>query len=223
MCFGPVSSFTASGILLSLWTVVLKNVRNRKELLFASFPILFAIQQCIEGALWLALRHKKPQALVHELAFSFLIFAYVLWPTLCPASVYAIEYDQRQREKLRFVILLGLSVSSYLLFFLIKNPVDVYIVNGCIRYNTYVPAALWFTGIYVTAVVAPYFLSTQRAILFFGIPNLVFFVVARLFYSKAFVSVWCFFAAILSLTLYFFLKNIHHERMLPLLAKARPH
>ena len=32
------------------------------------------------------------------------------------------------------------------------------------------------------------------------------------FHRLAFISVWCFFAAVLSLTLYVFLRKLHHER-----------
>lgn len=72
-----------------------------------------------------------------------------------------------------------------------------------------------FAGVYVIVTILPYFLSSHRSILIFGIPNLIFCAIAYFFYRMAFISVWCFFAAILSLTLYFFLRRLHHEPLLP--------
>ena len=110
MCFGPVASFSASAVLASFGVLILRNVRSPKELLFAAFPALFALQQLVEGALWLVLANDaKPEAAVRVLSFGFLLFAYGLWPVLCPASVYAIEYDESRKKVLRFMILAGLT------------------------------------------------------------------------------------------------------------------
>jgi len=45
---------------------------------------------------------------------------------------------------------------------------------------------------------------------------IIFGTAAYFFYRIAFISVWYFSAAILSLTLYFFLRKLHHEPLLPL-------
>jgi hypothetical protein len=166
MCFGPVASFTASGVLLFLGTAVLRNIRSRKEFLFAAFPILFGLQQAIEGLLWTMLqRAKPPPQLLHGLAFAF---------------------------------------------------IHAYVSNCSIRYETFLAGAQWFTGVYFAVTVLPYFISSQRAILIFGVPNLILGIIAFVFYRYVFISVWCFFAAVLSLSLYVFLRKLHHEPVLPL-------
>lgn len=217
MCFGPVASFTASGILVSIGTVVIRNIRSKKEIWFAAFPMLFALQQFIEGMLWLVLRNGKSETLQHGLTFAYLVFAYSLWPVLCPVSVYAIEYNPKRRKVLRLLILLGLASSIYLLLSIILNPIYSFALNCQIRYETYVGRAYLFTGVYVAATILPYFLSSHRAILIFGAPNFIFCIIAYVFYHTHFTSVWCFFAAGLSLTLYVFLRNLHHEPLLPIL------
>jgi len=219
MCFGPVASFTASGFLFSIGAAVFKNIRSKKELLFAAFPILFAIQQLIEGFLWLALKNGKQEALTHGLAFAYLIFAYSVWPVLCPASVYMIEYDKKRKEILRAFMVLGVLVSACLFFSIFTKSIDASIVNCSIQYKTFVTGADWLGGFYVLATIAPYFISSQRAILIFGIPNLIFCAITYFVYTHAYTSTWCFFAAILSASLYFFLKRLHHEPLLPILEK----
>lgn len=216
MCFGPVASFAASGVLASLGTVVIRNVRAKKEIWFAAFPMLFALQQFIEGLLWLAIQNGKPEALQRGLAFAYLLFAYSLWPVLCPISVYAIEYDQKRRKFLWLLILLGIVTSAYLLLSITLSPIHAYALSCQIRYETYVGRVYLFTGVYMAATILPYFFSSHRAILIFGAPNLVFCIIAYYFHNTFFTSVWCFFAAILSLTLYFFLRKLHHQPLIPI-------
>jgi hypothetical protein len=214
MCFGPVASFTASAFLASMGALVLKNIRCRKELWFAAFPLLFALQQLLEGFLWLAFRNNASDGLKSRLSLSYLFFAYGLWPILCPVSVYAIEYDKGRKKILRVFIFLGVLASGYLLHSIFTNPVYAWVAGCSLRYETFVEGPFWFTGIYVAAVLAPYFLSTQKPILLFGAPNAVFLVVTLLAFRFTFISVWCFFAALISANLYIALKKLHHEPLL---------
>ena len=215
MCFGPTASFTASAVLASIGSVILKNIRAKKEFWFAAFPMLFAIHQFIEGLLWLGIKSGKTEEALHGLTLGYLTIAYGVWPAFCPASAYAIEYDPKRKRILRLFMFLGAVTSSYLLFFIFTNPVYTTAVNCSIHYKTFVADAHAFTVLYVLVTVLPYFVSSHRSILIFGIPNLIFFIIACFFYRIAFISVWCFFAAILSLTLYFFLRKLHHQPILP--------
>ncbi len=216
ICFGPVASFTASSVLAAIGTAILKNIRSQKELLFAAFPMLFALQQFFEGIIWLVIKNGPNETLLRWLTFGYLTFAYSLWPILCPLSVYNIEYDQKRRKILRRLILLGVIASCYLLFFVIKNPAHTIALPCSIHYETFVVGAPLFTGIYILVTIFPYFISSHRSILIFGIPNLIFCLVAYFFYRAAFISVWCFFAAVLSITLYVFLRKLHHQPILPI-------
>lgn len=56
MCFSAAASFIAGVSLTTIGVVTLKKARNRAEIPFASIPLLFGIQQLIEGTLWLAFR-----------------------------------------------------------------------------------------------------------------------------------------------------------------------
>lgn len=197
--------------------MILRNVRSRRELLFAAFPALFALQQFIEGLLWLLLKSNKPHpTLAYGLTLAYLTFAYSFWPILCPISVYAIEYNPKgmRKQAFRLLITLGCLTGGYLLFFILKNPIHASVLNCSIRYDTHLSGPQWFTGIYLLATILPYFLSSHRSILIFGIPNLFLCGVAYVFYNSAFISVWCFFAAIVSMSLYAFLRRLHHQPML---------
>jgi len=51
MCFSATASFSAGAILLGLGTLTLKSARRPRELVLAAIPLLFAIQQLIEGVI----------------------------------------------------------------------------------------------------------------------------------------------------------------------------
>lgn len=213
MCFGPVASFTVGTVLASIGTAVLRQVRAKKEFLLAAFPMIFAVQQFIEGLLWLFLRNQKSPAVLQALTFIYLVFAFSFWPVLAPASVYALEENPKKRKLLGLLLLLGTATSAALLFFIITRPIRAIALSCSLHYQVFVPATYWFIGAYALTATLPYFLSSHRGLRLFGIPNLIFFAVTFLFYRMAFVSLWCFFAAILSFTLYFFLKNLRRDQL----------
>ena len=56
MCFSASASFSAAALLLGIGALTLRSAlatRQPRALLFAAIPILFAIQQLIEGVIWL--------------------------------------------------------------------------------------------------------------------------------------------------------------------------
>ena len=55
MCFSATANFVGSTALGAVGVVTLTKVKHRRELLFASLPLLFAIHQFIEGFVWLGL------------------------------------------------------------------------------------------------------------------------------------------------------------------------
>ena len=54
MCFSAAASLAAGGTLSVVGGLTLAKVKNKSELPFASIPLLFGIQQAIEGAVWLS-------------------------------------------------------------------------------------------------------------------------------------------------------------------------
>ena len=86
MCFSATASFSAGALLLGIGTLTLKSARRRRELPFAAIPMLFAIQQLIEGVIWLTFGYEAPllnSVMTHVYSF----FSHVLWPAYMPVAV----------------------------------------------------------------------------------------------------------------------------------------
>ncbi len=70
MCFSATVSFSAGALLLGIGTLTLRSAlaaRQRRELPFATIPLLFATQQLIEGMIWLTVSAEAPLLSTHRI------------------------------------------------------------------------------------------------------------------------------------------------------------
>ena len=119
MCFSAPASFTAAAVLLGLGTVTMRRARSRRELPYAAIPLLFGVQQLLEGMLWLTFPDRAPLlnvALTHLYSF----FSHVLWPIYVPLAALALESVRWRRRVLVAIAVAGALVGLYLLAMLVK-------------------------------------------------------------------------------------------------------
>jgi len=209
MCFSATASFIVGGSLAGLGVLTLRRARLRSELPFAAIPLLFGVQQLIEGAIWLSLQYDAA-AVRTVTTYMFSIFSHVLWPVYVPLAVTLMEHHAWRRKALWTFTLIGLVAGIHLMVLIATQSLTV--VAG--EHIIYVSAAHYewpMMQIYVTATcLAPLF-SSYRLVRLFGAAALVLFFIAYGFYTAAFFSVWCFFAAILSAIIYIFFRGAHRE------------
>ena len=188
-------------VLLGLGTLTLKSVRHPREWLFAAIPLLFAVQQLSEGMIWLTFRYEAPQlntVMTHVYSF----FSHVLWPAYVPLAVLLIEAPGRRRRVLLAFVATGIAVGAYLLYVLVAFPVVSRPIGQHIEYvSPHFFAAVVMTLYLLSTTVSP-ILSTHRMVRVFGVLALLSFGAAYFFYATWFISVWCFFAALLSAVVY---------------------
>src|SRR5271156_3414209 len=105
MCFSSVANFVGSTALGAVGVVTLSKVKHRREVLFASLPILFAVHQFIEGFVWLGLDGILSKQVAHDMGAAFMLYAQGLLPFLLPLSVFLFEPTRKaRRSMLPFVI-----------------------------------------------------------------------------------------------------------------------
>jgi len=201
MCFSAAASFTAGAVLLGIGTLTLRSVSHRREIAFAAIPILFAIQQLIEGVIWLTFQHEAPHLnTVMTHAYSF--FSHVWWPVYVPIAVLLIEPLRSRRLALRAFVAGGVGVGAYLLYMLIAFPTVSRITGQHIEYaSPHFFAAAVMTLYLLSTAVNP-IVSSHRMVKVFGLMALLAFGAAYYFYAVWFISVWCLFAALLSAVIY---------------------
>ena len=199
MCFSAEASFSAATFLSVVGVASLRRAANYK-LLLAAIPLLFAIQQLSEGVLWVYLGRNWP----HDIFFSsaqhiFLIFAFLIWPIWIPLSLARAERTIWRRRVLFGITACGALLAMINAMYAMETSISVAIVGHSLQYEGRVPSQAL---IYPLIVLAPCFVSSLRYISLFGVLVAIGYAVASYFYTSAFVSVWCFFAALVSLLVY---------------------
>ena len=217
MCFSATASFSVGALLLGVGALTLKSARRPREWLFAAIPLLFAFQQLSEGVIWLTFRYEAPQlnaVMTHVYSF----FSHVLWPAYVPLAVLLIEPPGRRRRFLLVFVATGVAVSAYLLYVLVFFPVASKPTGQHIEYlSPHFFAAVVMTLYLLSTTVSP-ILSSHRMITAFGVMALLSFGAVYYFYAAWFISVWCFFAALLSgiIYLHFLSRGPRHHAAVPI-------
>jgi hypothetical protein len=198
MCFSAHASFTAGAILLGVGVAALRKTTKPSQRPFAAIPVVFSVQQFLEGLLWVSLGDEAFAAFYTPSMYLYLFIAMSLWPLWVPLSVWVLEEAPGQKKKLMVPIVLGAMASAFylicLLFFGASAQVDCYHVQYALGY----PYSKYVELLYVMATAAPFFLSSWKRMPVFGFSLLASLAVTLIFYKQFSLSVWCFFAAVLS-------------------------
>jgi hypothetical protein len=216
MCFSATASFTAAAVLMPAGAFCLKASHevDRRYWAFAMLPFLFGLQQALEGGLWLALEHGDATA-AHGLALGFLLFSHGFWLVWVGFSAYLVETVPWRRRLFRAIAVFGLLFGALMYVPLLIHPdwMQAVIVRHSIQYELrfvtegFVPDRL-LAVVYGGVILLPLLLASDRYHKILGVMVLVSGLVTLALYDWAFMSVWCYFAAILSL--YIFVVIAHH-------------
>ncbi|MBP1689141.1 MAG: hypothetical protein H6Q33_5284 [Deltaproteobacteria bacterium] len=220
MCFSASASFAASAVLVPTGLYCMSAARRSapRYLALATYPLFFGIQQALEGVIWLKLA-SGDRALLSAYALGYTFFAYFLWPALVPTTANLIGVRQSMRRIVRLCAVLGVlfGASLYLPLWWQDGWLTVSVHEGSIVYVTQliydgvIPRA-GIRFVYALLIVLPLLMVRERLIQIFGLVTLVSVVIARIFFDAAFVSVWCFFAALLSLFIVAIIHRIRRQR-----------
>jgi hypothetical protein len=198
LCFSATANFVGSGVLGALGVVTLTKVKHRRELLFASLPLLFAVHQFIEGFVWLGLDGILSPAVAQKMGAAYMLYAQGLLPFLLPLSVLLFEADMKSRRRMIPFLVIGGATALYILWALTAYPLQIYVRENSIVYINQATNNLAVAILYVIATCGSLFFSKVRAMVIFGIANLAILLVVSAVKHYAFTSLWCVYAAIAS-------------------------
>jgi hypothetical protein len=213
MCFSAEASFTGSAVISAIGVAGLTKIKKRAEILFAAIPLLFGIQQCAEGVLWVTLESGGHERLESTATYIFLITALVIWPTMIPLSIRLMEKVKRRKKVLAYLLVLGGALSLFYAVCLIVYNVSAQIQSFHIRYVDEFPGTLVKIAFacYLVTTIAPIFISSVKRMWLFGTMIAVSCLITDIFFSQYLTSVWCFFAAIISIAIYWILRGTRNE------------
>ncbi|MFO0966476.1 MAG: DUF6629 family protein [Gemmataceae bacterium] len=212
MCFSATASFAVSAALAPagaycLWRAARVNLRL---IPFAALPLFFGAQQLCEGLVWHGLDHGDAE-LTRDASLAYLFFAVPFWPFWVPFSLFWAETRSRVRA---FLLLMTSVALAYLWLYaqIVAAPAQwltTEVLGHSIHYEfgslpafAVIPQAAWRI-VYLVLICIPFLATRPGGVSARAAAVLVAaaFVVAYLFFWATFISVWCFFAAALSILL----------------------
>jgi hypothetical protein len=214
MCFSASASLTASAFLIPTGIYCIRMALNRgtaedslherEYLSIACMPLFFGIQQAFEGLLWLGLdAHNSTEILFYALGFLF--FSHFFWLAWIPFSAFTLEPNFAKKNILFWLTAIGTVYGVFLYFPLLLNPdrLDISVNHSSINYQIRLILGDFLHGqivvlIYVVLILFPLFFSSLRSINRLGGLLAVSAFLTYFSFSYAFISVWCFFAALIS-------------------------
>jgi len=208
MCFCATGSFAASGVLAAVGLVTL-SVARPDELVVAATPLIFALQQLIEGFQWMV-PHPGWWSMV--LGYGFLIFAFPFWPAFVSFAVFSYERNPRRKRILRWLAAIGAFISVALIWILYTQPLTITMHPNGVEYSIHSPLQLFGVMLYLLAVCGSLLVSSHRSIQWLGVASVASALGSWIVFQQTFFSTWCFFAAILSVFVFFIVKRKRPER-----------
>ncbi|MBA3751901.1 hypothetical protein H0X06_03865 [Candidatus Dependentiae bacterium] len=215
MCFSAQASFLAAGLLTVIAIASYAKATRPSYLLLAVIPLFFALQQYAEGILWLSIPQGGPPWLLTGATYLFLTIAGFGWPFILSFTAFALEKDPERKRVLAVFVgtaVLWALVGGYHLF---AYGITTAITESHILYTLNSPFlhAPWLGWYYCAAILLPFFIASRRSLNLLGIAITLSCAVAYIFWYNHFLSVWCFFAALISAASYFVLLSLKKEEI----------
>ena len=218
MCFSSTASFSASAILAVIGVASIKKVHEPRQFIFAAIPLLFSFQQLTEGLLWLALTNPVYAGYEKTTTCIFLVFAQIIWPLYVPLAIYLIEEQPKRKKILLLLTYIGFIVFLIRIYWLSHYAAHSWVIEHHISYSVEHSNIITYYGaiFYFIATVIPSFVSSIKNMLYIGATVLSSFIFSQLFFSESVTSVWCFFAALISVSIYLIMRNLNISSKKPL-------
>lgn len=206
MCFSATASFAASALLIPSGIYCIKTAlaKDTDYLPLAFTPLAFGIQQALEGVVWLGINSNN----FHDVdigSLGFLFFSHWFWLFWMPFLVWASDRNQKIKHVCAIFVLIGFVYGAllYLPLLVNFNWLEIDASSGSIAYRTKLifdfPMYREFASIiYALIVAVPLLIASNCNINTFGALILVSMLFSEIVFYYAFISVWCFFAALLS-------------------------
>jgi hypothetical protein len=200
MCFSATASFGASVMLASIGILSIYKAKTSSLKVLAIIPFVFSLQQFSEGWVWLSLTKQGFDVWKIPGMYLFLFFAEVAWPICISYAMMRIETKANRKMILRFIFFVSILLSAVLAYSLYVYTSDVRVMGNHVMYTIDTPDSFKSITnmIYILTAVIPPFISTMSKAKWIGVVLIVSYIIAKVFYEYYIISIWCYFATIIS-------------------------
>ncbi len=150
------------------WRGNAQNGGDQSRIAFATIPLLFGMQQLIEGVIWLTFSHDAP-LLRQVMAYLYSGFSHVLWPMYVPFAAGLLEAVRWRKKAIFAFEAAGVAVGLYLLYFIVTSPVVVEVIGSHIVYLSPHFYVIPMMMLYLAVTCFSCFLSSHGFVRLFGV------------------------------------------------------
>lgn len=212
MCFSASVSFVSSGLLAVTGAVgtVFSLRGNKRFLALNMMSFFYVIQQFSEGMIWV----RSPVLTPNIWGMVFLFFAFFVYPWYQSFACFWITRDEKRKNIIRWLGYAALIFGVLLYLSVLMTPdlgVDqcrLHIFYDVLVFGQYpiesTFAAYLILSLYLLFTVAPFFISDARYTSIIGWVVFISAVFSWIVYTHYFISVWCFYSAIISLCIAYY-------------------
>lgn len=206
MCFSAEASYTAAAVLLPAGVFAIRKAgqMNRNLIPLATLPVLFGFQQLFEGLVWTG-NTLSSDAMVERYSLAYMFFSWLAWPVWVPFSTYFLEPCRRRHIYLLFAILGGMiGAMQYFPYFAHEGWLITKFLPNAISYQgtvlfDFIMRREYTYAIFLFVIIVPLLTSSNRRAQVFGVLISLVLLITFLFFRYAYVSVFCFGGALMSL------------------------
>lgn len=190
----------AAATLGAIGTYSLARSPAPRATLFRAIPVLFAAHQLTEGFIWRAWTSRTSWRIDSWLVQLWLLVALAVWPAWMPLSCALLEPRSRRRELLVALAIAGAVFGAWLFGHARMQGPWSCVLRGHLYHAVQLarPMQPMVHLVYLLCVLAPLGISTAPGARRLGVAFLAAWIACASIDRTTVISVWCFFAAWLS-------------------------
>jgi len=194
VCWSATADLMGGALITGIGAVGIGLARDRRDLPLAALPVVLGAHQLIESRLWEA--SAGPGSMIRGTAVTlWTAIAFVLLPVFVPLAVLCAERERRRVQY--FAAAVGVPV-AVVMTYAVSGGAHAMDHGHVLEYGVGVPyQPLVLTG-YLIATCLPFLASPESTLRELGIALVIGAAAATALDVLAFASIWCAFAAIVS-------------------------
>ena len=206
MCFSAEADLVIGAAITVVGVDAVRHAKRPTQWPLAALPLVFGAHQITETVVWWGLDGRLDDTVARVAAWAYLVVAF-LFPVLVPIAAARIEVEAIRRRIMWGLTALGAGVSAALLVGLAIGGPSFRAEDWHVAYSIDVPGGVALTVLYVVATCGAFLASSDRRIALVGALNLAAVALLAWLLASGFISLWCAWAAILSLLITAYLRS----------------
>lgn len=210
MCLSPEVDLVAGSAITVVAVDALRRNQNIRTLPIALVPAIFAVHTFADAFVWWGSQGKVSQVIADMATWAYLFIAFTLLPIFVPIATNLIEPKGWRKNLLGVIAFGGLISGADSLLSITRGQSTIEACNYYVDYHVFGTTQL-AGAFYVVATIGAMLLSGQKYLFRWGVLNLVVVAGLAFWANHKLPSLWCFWAAITSFFVNWFLREINSE------------